>query len=405
MSALSSSSSTNPDSSAAAELVYLDIDINSSLAARSNAALFVSKTNSRYSLSSNDIRRLGGSELSRLPDLFSCDHDFSHLPPSKIDFSPPSSTSNCRLVLRLFSSAVPLACENFVRLAAGSSPSLGDCGKPLAYVGSSIHRVVPGFVVQGGDFVFGNGSGGESAFPGKRVFKDEKAGLQLKHDKRGVLSMGNSGKNSNSSQFFLTFAPCPNLDGKHVVFGELLHGNDVLGDVERRGTSEGTPTCPLTILSCGRFDFDAAQDCGPSARRRLPSAGYWLDLPDGDAYLGYVRVFHGLPRVLLVGPSQMVVDKLRSSLESSLRCASVEQVIVVPSEDDDAKLIADLLKKVQDGSADVAVVAPACIVSDPEKVMAGVRGGEVVLCKPVEVAAIFAEGGRFGHWVLDRKRP
>lgn len=80
--------------------------------------------------------------------------------------------------------------------------------------------------MQGGDFVFGNGSGGESIYNGKK-FKDERAGLQLKHDGKGVLSMGNSGKNSNTSQFFITFKEAPQCDGKHVVFGKVVSGFEV----------------------------------------------------------------------------------------------------------------------------------------------------------------------------------
>ena len=79
--------------------------------------------------------------------------------------------------------------------------------------------------MQTGDFVFGNGSGGESVY-GKK-FKDERPGLALKHDRRGVVSMGNSGKNSNTSQFFITFGPSPQCDGKHVVFGEVVAGFEV----------------------------------------------------------------------------------------------------------------------------------------------------------------------------------
>lgn len=74
--------------------------------------------------------------------------------------------------------------------------------------------------------MFGNGSGGESVFGGKK-FKDERPGLQLKHDAKGVLSMGNSGKNSNTSQFFITFQPAPTCDGKHVVFGKVVSGFEV----------------------------------------------------------------------------------------------------------------------------------------------------------------------------------
>jgi cyclophilin family peptidyl-prolyl cis-trans isomerase len=122
-----------------------------------------------------------------------------------IETRPPISGQ--RIVVKLDWNTAPLACENFATLCANGSGKqakipIGDCGKPLTYRGSTIHRVIPGFVVQGGDFVKGNGSGGESIF-GKK-FKDERAGLAVKLDRRGVLAMGNSGKNSVS--------PCPTYE-------------------------------------------------------------------------------------------------------------------------------------------------------------------------------------------------
>ena len=100
--------------------------------------------------------------------------------------------------------------------------------------------------------VKGDGSGGESIYGMK--FNDEKPGLKLKHDAPGVLSMANSGKNSNSSQFFLTLAPAPQLDGKHVVFGRCVEGLDVLARIDREAASEtGVPRVPVTIADCGTF--------------------------------------------------------------------------------------------------------------------------------------------------------
>ncbi len=146
-----------------------------------------------------------------------------------------------RIIFRLFWDIAPLACENFATLCTNGGNSLdancsggknnkpapvGESGKELTYRKSSIHRVVPKFIVQGGDFVFGNGSGGESIYNGKK-FKDERAGLEMKHNKAGVLSMGNSGKNSNTSQFFITLDKVPQCDGKHVVFGEVISGMEV----------------------------------------------------------------------------------------------------------------------------------------------------------------------------------
>jgi cyclophilin family peptidyl-prolyl cis-trans isomerase len=122
-----------------------------------------------------------------------------------------------------------------------------------SYKGVRFHRVVKGFMAQGGDFAMQNGSGGESIW-GKK-FKDEKDGLRLKHENRGVLSMGNTGKNSNGSQFFITFAPCKALDGKHVVFGRVVDGFGVLDKMEAVAVKAGgvteEPTVPVVIADCG----------------------------------------------------------------------------------------------------------------------------------------------------------
>ena len=168
-----------------------------------------------------------------------------------IEVRPPSYGN--RIVVKLNWDEAPLACENFATLCTNGNTTLldpmnttnfnnnsnkksktpiGQCGKPLTYKDSIIHRIEPGFIMQGGDFVFGNGSGGESIYNGKK-FKDEKAGLLLKHNKKGILSMGNSGKNSNTSQFFITFKKTPQCDGKHVVFGEVISGFEVLDAIEK----------------------------------------------------------------------------------------------------------------------------------------------------------------------------
>jgi len=102
-------------------------------------------------------------------------------------------------------------------------------------------------MLQGGDFTDGDGTGGESIYSGK--FADE--GFGIKHDKAGLLSMANSGPDSNGSQFFITVAETPWLDGKHVVFGEVLEGMDVVKAVEGLGNSEGKPSKEVTIAACG----------------------------------------------------------------------------------------------------------------------------------------------------------
>jgi cyclophilin family peptidyl-prolyl cis-trans isomerase len=146
-----------------------------------------------------------------------------------------------------------MAVENFKALCVGDRGVSKNCGVAYSYKGVRFHRVVKGFMAQGGDFAMQNGSGGESIW-GKK-FKDEKDGLRLKHENRGVLSMGNTGKNSNGSQFFITFAPCKALDGKHVVFGRVVDGFGVLDKMEAVAVKAGgvteEPTVPVVIADCG----------------------------------------------------------------------------------------------------------------------------------------------------------
>ncbi|KAF5835057.1 cyclophilin-type peptidyl-prolyl cis-trans isomerase [Dunaliella salina] len=155
-----------------------------------------------------------------------------------------------RLVLDLFDAEVPKTTANFKALCTGEK-GLGKASKkPLHFRGCKFHRIMKDFMAQGGDVVRGDGSGGDSIYNG--AFNDEKKGLTLKHDARGVLSMANSGKNTNTSQFFLTLAPTPHLDGKHVVFGRVCEGMEVLDRINQDAASQdGTPKADVTIAECG----------------------------------------------------------------------------------------------------------------------------------------------------------
>jgi len=151
-----------------------------------------------------------------------------------------------RLVFELFADVVPKTAENFRALCTGEK-GLGRSGKPLSYKGSAFHRIIPDFMCQGGDFTAGNGTGGESIYGTK--FEDEN--FQLKHTKGGLLSMANAGPNTNGSQFFITTAVTPWLDGKHVVFGELREGLELLQAIEARGSRSGKPSASVRIEDCG----------------------------------------------------------------------------------------------------------------------------------------------------------
>jgi len=148
----------------------------------------------------------------------------------------------------LYGSVVPKTTENFRHLCLGDK-GIGQSGKKLHFEGSGFHRVIPQFMIQGGDFTQGNGRGGESIYGEK--FADEN--FDLKHTKKYMLSMANAGPNTNGSQFFITTAKTSWLDGRHVVFGEVITGQSVVDAIEAVGSRSGTPSKKVVITKSGEL--------------------------------------------------------------------------------------------------------------------------------------------------------
>ncbi|TNV81323.1 hypothetical protein FGO68_gene2088 [Halteria grandinella] len=160
-----------------------------------------------------------------------------------------------RVVFTLYQDT-PITGENFRALCTGEK-GRGISGRPLHFKGSTFHRIIPNFIAQGGDFINGDGTGSESIYGLK--FKDEN--FNHKHTRKGLLSMANSGKDANGSQFFITLGPTPQLDGKNIVFGEVEEESlviiDKLGPI---GTPQtGVTKARVVIYECGQVSSEGQQ--------------------------------------------------------------------------------------------------------------------------------------------------
>lgn len=181
-----------------------------------------------------------------------------------------------RITFELFDDVVPKTVENFKHLCIGDKTSAA--GVKLAYAGSSFHRCIKGFMLQGGDFTRGDGTGGESIYGEK--FEDE--GFALKHEKPMLLSMANAGPNTNGSQFFITTVPTPHLDGKHVIFGKVRSNRGLVRRIENIPTTSDKPNEEVKIAAAGVLSDEEVvkeEEARKAAQEGAAGEDIWEDYP------------------------------------------------------------------------------------------------------------------------------
>jgi len=178
------------------------------------------------------------------------------------------SSDEGRVVFSLYNDLVPKTAENFRALCTGEKGT-DAYGVELKYQGSAFHRVIKNFMIQGGDFTKGDGTGGVSIYGAK--FEDE--AFVKNHEKPFLLSMANAGPNTNGSQFFVTTVKTPHLDNKHVVFGEVIRGKSIIRSIENLKTVENDrPVPPCFIAACGQLtpaEFQAWDEAQQKERAKV----------------------------------------------------------------------------------------------------------------------------------------
>jgi peptidyl-prolyl isomerase D len=218
------------------------------------------------------------------------------------------NTPKGRVVFQLYNSVVPKTAENFRALCTGEKGISPKSNKPLHFKNSIFHRIIKDFMCQGGDFTHGSGIGGESIYGEK--FEDEN--FQLVHDKPFLLSMANAGPNTNGSQFFITTVPTPHLNGKHVVFGQVIQGKSIVRELERcEKGADDKPVQEWKIADCGELPLDYKVEVATN------SDGYEDVLADNDSIDINVpeSVFTAVSNLKDLGTKYLKENDLPKSLE------------------------------------------------------------------------------------------
>ncbi|KAI7904524.1 cyclophilin-like domain-containing protein [Cokeromyces recurvatus] len=235
--------------------IFLDIKIGDieahedALGRYNKAKEWVKQWSSTYGLSSDDLDKLTPDDKETVTDILSTN-------PTAINEKwltvAPKPLKGGHLVIELNDKECPKTCENFASLCKGGKVGKSS-KKPLFYKNTVMFRLVHDFIVQGGDVTRGDGSGGDSIYNGK--FNDEKPGLAKKFNEKGVVAMANSGKNSNTSQFFITLnghhPQFEKINGKYVIFGKVIEGLEVLDDINQVPEIKEQPQKTITIVNCG----------------------------------------------------------------------------------------------------------------------------------------------------------
>merc|ERR1711977_374376 len=242
-------------------------------------------------------------------------------------------TREGRVTFELYNDIVPKTAENFRALCTGEKGE-GKAGKLLSYEGSTFHRVIKQFMIQGGDFTAGNGTGGESIYGTK--FEDEN--FELKHEKPFLLSMANAGPGTNGSQFFVTTVPTPHLDGKHVVFGEVVAGKSIVRQVENTPVGESDkPKQDVIIADCG--ELPAGTDVAEFTKKAPDMTGdAYEDFPEDQLKQG--EEWKGTEIVRIASELKEMGNKAFKSGELELGLSKYQKALrylheyPVPLEDD-----------------------------------------------------------------------